>query len=231
MSRQAWCARVYGWVWTGTAGTVIALGLVASVHVWGAMPTIATFLSAATLGGVCHLSVASLATPETVAWRHIGLGAVIAGVLTLAVGGLVEMTGGGAFWLAVLLGLAWPGWPAVVRRVRRPTRDRPKAAASTPHKPEVAPEPVPVPVDVSLVVPDRLDDADLGLAWRSSYVALLRTTTPESRLRVVLVRALYLDEMERTNPAAFADWLSTGPRAATSPRVLLPADDDHPAAT
>ena len=65
----------------------------------------------------------------------------------------------------------------------------------------------------------------------SSYVALLRTTTAESRLRVVLVRALYLDEMERTNPVGFADWLSTGPRAATSPRVLQPADDDHPAAT
>jgi hypothetical protein len=207
--------------------TFIALGLYASVHAWGAMPALATFLSAATLGGVCHLSIASLATPDTVAWRHITVGALVVGALTLAVGGLVAVSGSGALWVMVLLGLTWSGWPALVRRLRPP---KPRARQTKPDQP-ANPEPVAETGQSSLEIPDRIEDADLWLAWRSSFVALQRATTVESRLRVVLIRALYLDEMERSNPAAFVDWLSASPRAATSPRASLAADDGRPAAT
>jgi hypothetical protein len=207
--------------------TFIALGLYASVHAWGAMPALATFLSAATLGGVCHLSIASLATPDTVAWRHITVGALVVGALTVAVGGLVAISGAGAVWVMVLLGLTWSGWPALVRRLR-PARPRPRT--TKPDQPAI-PEPVAEAGQASLEIPDRIEDADLCLAWRSSFVALQRATTVESRLRVVLVRALYLDEMERSNPAAFVDWLSASPRAATSPRASLAADDGRSAAT
>jgi len=228
MSRRQRWARVHDGVWTAVTATVIALGLYASVHAWGPMPALATFLSAATLGGVCHLSIASLATPDTVAWRHITVGALVVGALTLAVGGLVAISGSGAVWLMVLLGLTWSGWPALVRRVR-PARSRPR---TTKPDPPALPEPVmETGQEISLEIPDRIEDADLCLAWRSSFVALQRATTVESRLRIVLVRALYLDELERSNPAAFVDWLSASPRAATSPRASLAADDGRPAAT
>ena len=129
----------------------------------------------------------------------------------------------------VLLGLTWSGWPALVRRLR--------PAKSSPRTDETGPTGTPGTCRrrrdsaTALEIPDRIEDADLCLAWRSSFVALQRATTVESRLRIVLVRALYLDEMERSNPAAFVDWLSASPRAATSPRASLAADDGRPAAT
>ena len=225
--RQRW-ARVHDGLWSAMTATVIALGLYASVHAWGAMPALATFLSAATLGGVCHLSVASLATPDTVAWRHITVGALVVGALTLAVGGLMAMSGSGAMWVLVLLCVTWSGWPALARRLR-PARSAPRTTKpDQPAPPEPVAETGP---ELSLEIPDRIEDADLCLAWRSSFVALQRATTVESRLRIVLIRALYLDELERSNPAAFVDWLSASPRAATSPRASLAADDGRPAAT
>lgn len=219
--------RVHNRVWTAAAATVIALGLYASVYAWGPMPALATFLSAATLGGVCHLSVASLATPDAVAWRHITVGALVVGALTLALGGLVAISGSGAMWVVVLLGLTWSGWPTLVRRLR-PARSTPRT--TKPDQPAL-PDPVADDGHAAFEIPDGIEDADLCLAWRSSFVALQRATTVESRLRIVLVRALYLDEMERSNPAAFVDWLSASPRAATSPRASLAADDGRSAAT
>jgi hypothetical protein len=214
--RKLW-TRVHNRVWTATAATVIALGLFGSVAAWGPMPALAAFLSAATLGGVCHLSIASLATPDTVAWRHIAVGALLVGALTLALGGLLAISGSGAVWVVVLLGVTWSGWPAQLRRLR-PARSSPRTPK--PDRPAL-PNPVTEAGHAALEIPDRLEDADLCLAWRSSFVAMQRATTLDSRLRIVLIRALYLDEMERSNPAAFVDWLSASPRAATSPRASL----------
>ena len=59
--------------------------------------------------------------------------------------------------------------------------------------------------------------ADLCQAWRSSYVALERATSPESRLRGVRMRAIYLVEMERRAGLALQDWLRSGARAAGDP--------------
>ena len=84
---------------------------------------------------------------------------------------------------------------------------------------------------VTLEVPDMLEDADLCLAWCSSYVALQRAETAESRMRLVLVRALYLDELERRNPAALAEWLSSGARAAAPPHAFVRREDDRSAAS
>ena len=75
--------------------------------------------------------------------------------------------------------------------------------------------------DASLVVPDLMTVADLCDAWRSSYVALQRATTAESRMRIVLVRSLYLDELERHSGPAVAAWLRSGARAASDPARFL----------
>lgn len=47
--------------------------------------------------------------------------------------------------------------------------------------------------------------------------------SPETHLRVVQQRQLYLDELERRNPAGLAAWLASGARAAGDPtRFIVP---------
>ena len=118
------------------------------------------------------------------------------------------------------------------RPVTRPgskARTRSKHSGAPAHPP--VSEPTPVADDATLEVPDVLEDADLCLAWCSSYVALQRAKTAESRLRLVTVRALYLDELERRNPSALAAWLSNGARAAAPPHAFVKGGGHRSAAS
>jgi hypothetical protein len=267
MNRWARARRVYRSIWSVATGTVIALGLAASFRDPGPLSAIAMFLAAATMGVVCKLTIASLMTPDAVTVRRTTVGGLVTGVLTLALVGLAMPSGPAAFWVIMVLGLAWPGWPGLVRRVRRATQGAPATAPASGREtgPRRAPEtargtkprsepgkasgsrarprsgqpparppawePTPVVDEVTLEVPDMLEDADLCLAWCSSYVALQRAETAESRMRLVLVRALYLDELERRNPAALAEWLSSGARAAAPPHAFVRREDDRSAAS
>jgi hypothetical protein len=266
MNRWARARRVYRSIWSVAMGTVIALGLAASFRDPGPLSAIALFLAAATMGVVCTITVASLVTPDAVTVRRTTVGGLVTGVLTLALVGLAMPSGRAAFWVILVLGMAWPCWPGLVRRVRRTTQGEPatpaperengprrapetarstkprsepgKASASRTRprsgQPSARPpvwEPTPVVDEVTLEVPDMLEDADLCLAWCSSYVALQRAETAESRMRLVLVRALYLDELERRNPAALAEWLSSGARAAAPPHAFVRREDDRSAAS
>jgi hypothetical protein len=78
-----------------------------------------------------------------------------------------------------------------------------------------------LPMPEDFVVPDLMDDADLCRAWRSSYVALERARSVESRMRVVAIRAIYLDELERRAGAGFQAWIGSGARAAGDPSRYL----------
>lgn len=269
MNRWARARRVYRSIWSVATGTVIALGLAASFRDPGPLSAIALFLAAATMGVVCTITVASLMTPDAVTVRRTTVGGLVTGVLTLALVGLAMPSGPAAFWAIVVLGITWPGWPGLVRRVRRTTQGAPAAAPAPGREngpgrapdtarstkprteagkasgtrarprsghpgPSARPpvwEPTPVVDEVTLEVPDMLEDADLCLAWCSSYVALQRAETAESRMRLVLVRALYLDELERRNPAALAEWLSSGARAAAPPHAFVRREDDRSAAS
>lgn len=118
------------------------------------------------------------------------------------------------------------------RPVTRPgSKVRTRSKHSGAPAPPPASEPAPVADDATLEVPDVLEDADLCLAWCSSYVALQRAKTAESRLRLVTVRALYLDELERRNPSALAAWLSHGARAAAPPHTFVKGGGDCSAAS
>jgi hypothetical protein len=82
--------------------------------------------------------------------------------------------------------------------------------------------PAALELDETFVVPDVMSDEDPCQAWRSSYVALSRTTSVSSQLRVVHMRVLYLDELERrAGPAALQAWFRSGARAAGDPARLL----------
>jgi hypothetical protein len=81
-------------------------------------------------------------------------------------------------------------------------------------------------LDEAFVVPDVMSDEDLCQAWRSSHVALGRATTVSSLLRVVEMRALYLDELERRGgPPALQAWLRSGAHAAADPTRSLHGPD------
>ena len=76
------------------------------------------------------------------------------------------------------------------------------------------------PVDV-LPVTDALTDADLCMAWRSSYVALDRAADPSEKLRAVKIREVILDELGRRDASGLEAWFRSGARAAGWPDRYL----------
>lgn len=72
-------------------------------------------------------------------------------------------------------------------------------------------------------VVDRLDLAGLCWAWTHSAGLLVEVPGARAREAVVALRGLYLDEMERRDPAGFAAWLGSGAEAAASPARFLAA--------
>ncbi len=65
--------------------------------------------------------------------------------------------------------------------------------------------------------PSSLNDAELQWAWRTSFTRVEMTQDPSERARLADLRAAYLDELERRDPAGFARWLDKGARAASDP--------------
>ncbi|MEU4291647.1 hypothetical protein AB0E63_25750 [Kribbella sp. NPDC026596] len=74
------------------------------------------------------------------------------------------------------------------------------------------------------VTPDALSDKALCLAWRASFSALQRASSPTQRLRIVDERRAYLDEIERRTANGMAAWLASGPRAAGDPSRFVLGD-------
>ncbi len=69
-----------------------------------------------------------------------------------------------------------------------------------------------------------LDLAGLCWAWRRSYLALADVRAPKARLGLVILRQIYLDEMERRDPQGFRAWLDSGVEAAGTPDRFLSSD-------
>jgi hypothetical protein len=70
-----------------------------------------------------------------------------------------------------------------------------------------------------------LDDAELCLAWRRSFVLLNEAASPREKMVVVSLRQRYLDELQRRSPSGVSRWLESGARASGNP---LPFLDDRP---
>jgi hypothetical protein len=97
------------------------------------------------------------------------------------------------------------------------------APASTPRRPTAAPAMPPPPVrrpsDARLM--PNLPTPDLCWEWRRSYLAVVRASNPDELVRIVALRAAYLDELERRDPTGFRRWLDDGARAASDPGRYL----------
>ena len=66
-----------------------------------------------------------------------------------------------------------------------------------------------------------LSNQELCRLWRSSFVTLQRAQLPSQVAQIVLLRQVYLDEMDRRDPVAVRAWLAAGARAAGGPDRYL----------
>ena len=212
-ARTARWSTAWERAWTVGTGVLVSFGLLAAVHHLGPAPAVGLFLTMALMGAIAMLAVVSV-KPEAslVVVPCLGGAAIGAGSLVLL--GWWQLLGLTTVLVVLLLvGSSPSGW-ALARRWRGP---RPPEVAAVVRPTTVVAEPVAVVGDPGFVAPEAIDDADICLAWCSSFVALQRASTPAARLRIVEVREVYLDLLERRDPEAFATWLASGARAAGHP--------------
>jgi hypothetical protein len=67
----------------------------------------------------------------------------------------------------------------------------------------------------------RLSTPELCALWRKSRSGLHGATTPAARARVAAARGLLLDELERREPDAMAEWLRSGALEPEGPSAYL----------
>ena len=108
--------------------------------------------------------------------------------------------------------LAPEGWGLRLLRLLIPTQPEPPTPLTSRADSDSPPVTRARAVDGSAL--KDLTNAELGTAWRVSYLALRRAGTTIERARLVAIRQIYLDETETRNPTALTAWLASGARAA-----------------
>ncbi|QWZ08769.1 hypothetical protein KRR39_02625 [Nocardioides panacis] len=218
LTRRHRLGRAGAGAWTFVLTVVTTIGLLAATTLWGWGTCLAVVLSSGLCAG-CLATVTGPARPGRLVRISALWGALVAGTA-----GLVQLTG--PLSLLVLLPLAATA-PALWSRVRVWRI----LAGGPPVEQEATPGPaseVPgVPSDLEQRVPalvailGALDDAELCLAWRRSFVLLNEATSPREKLVVVTLRERYLEELQRRSPAGVSRWLDSGARASGNPLPFL----------
>lgn len=220
-------ARGAGVAWVAVSALVLAVGVAAATFLLGWPATIGLFVLVAVSGWLwAGLRWLLEEDPRSVRVRVRAVG-LVPPMLVVSAIGLLGLLGLTAVPLVAVLVLLHPDARRWVRASIGPERlaritpigaraDRPRSP-STRSAGEASGE----VEEPDLEVTDELTDADLCEAWRSSYVALQRARTDDSRLRAVEIRALYLDDLERRLGDDFTRWMESLPRAAEDPRRFL----------
>ncbi len=225
--------------WTAVAGPAGAAALTGAVTSSAVLPLVGLF---ACVGLLSVLFVLPWLTPSTLQARTLVLTGVGAGSLSVVCFGLAQLVGAWTLPLMLVLVMSAPMtaplWSGAARVLgwRAPHR----RGATTPHAPATDSDTshlgavlvglavVVPPAGQELQVPDEMTNADLCQAWRSSFVALEQAGSADDRLRVVQLRARYLDELERRAGPSFGAWLRSGARAAGDPSAHLSWDRGGP---
>jgi hypothetical protein len=193
----------------------VLLGLTCAMGVWGLRASMAVLVTATCTAAV----VCGVVTERVTTGVRTG---IAVGVCLVAGAGLVAGLG----WLGVLilLGMVVTS-PAVLSRLE--TRWR-TGAPRGPSFDTLPPEPMddqaaPAPTAEPEAAADlgMLDDAQLCLEWRRSFVRLEAVRGAAARLAVVQQRQRYLDELQRRHGSAFHAWLESGARASGNPLPYL----------
>lgn len=211
---------VYRVLWLGAVGALAATGLAIAATSMSSAALISLSLCSVIVGPMLGAGLHAQAHPN----RSTPFGYVLAfttGTVlgAIAVSGLIAALGALALLGAALLGVISP---PVLRRLV-PRKPAPARSAPTPTSPAAPNQPAPAPRYTSL------SDAELCWRWRTSFNALLHTTSVAERLRLIETRSALLDELARRDPEGFGRWISSGARAASDPaRFLTPHREDHP---
>ncbi|MHA6795503.1 hypothetical protein ACVGVM_18595 [Pseudonocardia bannensis] len=215
---------------TASRLTVALLGTLGAVGLLGLSPAVVVLaLLAASLCGLAAYGWGqfragwpdeSSAYIRTSSWRAAGVGLLA----VLGLNGLIGLLGA-ATVPVLLVGAAAAITTMALRgaaRDRRPPAANPGPPPPPPPEHPGRPEPdrssapPPQPERTSCPVP-TLSTEMLCWEWRRSYVEVCRATDPAHLSRLVLLRAAYLDELERRDPEGFRKWLDSGARAAGDP--------------
>lgn len=231
--------RVYRVLWLFFCGVLGAVGAVMA-FTWSLSTVIMLLVLAALTGGV--VAMVALADPDSAAARPPRERRRIVTLSTaLTAGGTVSFIGLGTLLGAptavLLLGIVVGGSPYTIRYCVCWLTEHGHLASSSPepvrpdradHSSTPAPatilEAEPEHASRPHVAPDALSDEALCLAWRSSFSALQKASSPTQRLRIVEERREYLDEIERRTAHGMAAWLASGPRAAGDPSRFVLGD-------
>jgi hypothetical protein len=119
--------------------------------------------------------------------------------------GTSPSTAADTFGRAIAGGLPVPPLPHAQRRASESTAPSPEWWHELPRGPALR----------------DLDDEELCLAWRRSFVRLYASDSVALRLAVVEARGDYLNELARRHPAQFDEWLNSGARAASDPSAYI----------
>ncbi|WP_432937175.1 hypothetical protein ACQPXM_24525 [Kribbella sp. CA-253562] len=222
--------RAYRVVWLLFCGSIGALGVVVA-STWSLATVVLLVVFAALTGGVAAtvaLEDTGSANPRPRHRRRIVTSsATLSALGSVAFVGLATLLG--ATMAVLLAALVVAGSPFVIRYcVRRLSGHGHLAGVPAPEQPnpgERSPRFEVTSFDdneldhrpAAFLAPEHLSDEALCLAWRASFSALQRASTPEQKLRIVDQRCTHLDEIERRAARGLAAWLASGPRAAGDP--------------
>lgn len=209
--------------WLVLVGLVVTGGLLLARL---ALPTAALVVLAfagAGLGVGLHPHPVRLIGIERATVSPIWFSVVSCSVGLVALSGLLWGVGAsGTVALVALLAIVWvPLWQRRGWTQQEAAGVRPSMAQDV-RSP--APSAVQRPVDVH-----TWSNANLCWAWRWSFTELHRARSGTALARVADERRLYLDEIERRDPRAFALWISAGARAAGDPLRYLGVGSDRSA--
>ena len=209
---------VYRVLWLGAVGALAATGLAIAATSMSSAALISLSLCSVIVGPMLGAGLHAQAHPNRSTPFGYVLGFTISTILgAIAVSGLIAAVGALALLGAALLGVISP---PVLRRLV-PRKPAPARSAPTPTSPAAPNQPAPRYTSLS--------DAELCWRWRTSFNALLHTTSVAERLRLIETRSALLDELARRDPQGFGRWTSSGARAASDPaRFLTPHREDHP---
>lgn len=207
----------YGRIWRTAVGLLAVIGLAAALVFVSPKGNLVGFLIAFFVAGMVDLSVGiALEVPGTQLVRSAPAWATLAGLVVLSICGYAAAVG---LATLLLLGVIVATSPVAVRQLW-PVGGAAVTKPPTGPRAEAAPDPLlPVVHDVAAVARNLRDltDDELCLAWRRSFVQLQNIPSAGQRIAMADVRRAYLDELERRQPAAFAAWIESGPRAAGDP--------------
>jgi hypothetical protein len=230
--------RAYRVFWLLFCGVLGALGAVMA-FTWSLSSVIMLLVLASITGAV--VAMVALANPDGPTRSPRDRRRIVARSTALTAGGTVSFIGLGTLLGAptavLLLAIIVGGSPYAIRYCLRWLSEHGHLTNSSsqpaqPDRADCSPGNATVPnswaepdqAPKAHIAPDALSDEALCVAWRASFSALQRASSPTQRLRVVDERRAYLDEIERRTAHGMAAWLASGPRAAGDPSRFVLGD-------